>query len=262
MRISLVTRFPRVDTPAWKRKLAEALLGDGFQLSVVYSRSTLVDQFRAGLGEFGPGLMRRYLSLSGRSEPPGQTRPAPVETLAGWAQRRGVEVGRCGRLDDADCLATLRRLAPDILVLAGSDIVPASVLGVPSRGTINGHYGLLPRYRGMNVTEWSIWHDDPVGVSVHMVDPGIDTGDVLLTEPVEAVVGDTLETLRGKHQRVCGGLLLEAARSLRAGTERPARQDPAAGRQFYRMHSHLRDVVERKLARGEYSWLGDGQGTP
>ena len=44
------------------------------------------------------------------------------------------------------------------------------------------HYGLLPRYRGMNVTEWSIYYDDPVGVTVHAVDPGIDTGEILLQE--------------------------------------------------------------------------------
>jgi len=165
---------------------------------------------------------------------------------------RAVLVSRYPRVDTP---AWKRGLASDLLVLAGADLVPRAVLGIPRVGTINGHYGLLPDYRGMNVTEWSIYHDDPVGVSVHIVDPGIDTGDILVRRAIAVHSGDSLETLRPAHQATARALLAEAAVGLRDGGLSPAPQAPDEGRQFYRMHPVLRERVECKLRDRTYAWL-------
>ena len=93
------------------------------------------------------------------------------------------------RLDEAKTIEWTRALAPDLLVLVGADIVPRPLLEIPRLGSLNPHYGLLPRYRGMNVTEWSIYHDDPVGVTVHAVDPGIDTGPIHLRRTIAVKPG-------------------------------------------------------------------------
>jgi folate-dependent phosphoribosylglycinamide formyltransferase PurN len=253
MRVVLLTRYPRVDTPAWKRDLAERLLEDGHELAVVYSRSRFGDQLRAGLKEFGPDLARRYAHLRRGCLDDGSS--APV-SLAALARDRGVPVSLHRCLGDRDCLERLRSLNPDLLVLAGADIVPASVLDIPRLGALNGHYGLLPRYRGMNVTEWSIYYDDPVGVSVHYVDAGIDTGDIIACEPVKVAPGDRLEDLRAKHQRACSRLLARACALIAAGEQDVTPQRPADGKQFYRMHPELQKVVEAKLSGGSYRWLG------
>jgi folate-dependent phosphoribosylglycinamide formyltransferase PurN len=251
VRVALVSRYPRADVPAWKRTLAQGLLESGFELSVVYSRSSLADQLLAGVREFGPrSVVGKALSI--RRGNGGATGEPSAQTLAAWAEERGLPVLRCARLGDADCVAALTEARPDLLVLAGSDLVPANVLAIPARGTINAHYGLLPRYRGMNVTEWSIYHDDPIGVTVHMVDPGVDTGDIVVQEEIAAEPGDTLETLRGKHQELAAMLLLEAARRISDGSAAPRPQQPEDGRQFYRMHPAVRAVVEGKLAAGSY----------
>jgi methionyl-tRNA formyltransferase len=255
MRAVIVSRYPRVDTPDWKRHVAEGLVAAGIDVALLYSRSSVVDQARAGLGEFGlAGVVRKLGALRGRG---GQAEPAaapagPKQTLAAWAREHGVEVALCSRLGDGECLQRLRAMSPDLLVLAGADIVPAATLAVPRLGAINPHYGMLPAYRGMNVTEWSILHDDPVGVTVHYVDPGIDTGDIVLREQVEVVSGDTLATLRVKHQQAAARLLVDAARRIADGTVERTPQRPEDGRQHYRMHPVLRDVVERKLAEGSY----------
>ena len=65
MRAVLVSRYPRVDTPEWKRRVAGGLLDAGVDLAILYSRATLVDQARAGLREEGVGVVRRYLTLRG-----------------------------------------------------------------------------------------------------------------------------------------------------------------------------------------------------
>jgi formyl transferase-like protein len=239
VRAVLVSRYPRVDTPEWKRRVASGLLDAGSDLAVLYSRASLVDQARAGLREDGLGVLRRYLSLRHDASPS----EAPPQSLADWARERSIPVEGVARLDPAP----LRRLAPDVLVLLGADIVPAAVLAVPRLGTINAHYGLLPAYRGMNVAEWSVFRGDPVGVTVHLVDAGVDTGAVLLQEQTAVAPGETFVTLRRKQQRVAARLLVRAAIQLRDGTARPLAQVPGEGRQYYRMHPALRRVADARL---------------
>ena len=171
------------------------------------------------------------------------------QSLADWAAQRGLAVHRFGRLGDADALAAVTASAPDLVLLTGSDIAPASLLAIPRVATINAHYGLLPRYRGMNVTEWSLFHGDPPGVSVHIVDPGIDTGDILLREEIPCPPGATLQSLRAAHQQTAARLLVDAALQLRDGSEQRTPQRADEGHQYYRMHPALRARVERALAQ-------------
>ena len=240
MRAVLVSRYPRVDTLEWKRRVAGGLLDAGVDLAILYSRATLIDQARAGLREEGVGVVHRYLTLRGS----GRAGEPPAQTLDAWARERGIPVEGVSRLGD---LAPLRRLAPDLLILMGADIVAAAVLAVPRLGTINAHYGLLPAYRGMNVTEWSVFRGDPVGVTVHLVDEGVDTGDILLQEEISVEDGETFATLRRRHRDVAARLVVQAALQLRDGSARPVPQASDEGRQYYRMHPALLRVAEARL---------------
>lgn len=255
MRIALVSRYPRVDVPRWKRDLAARLCDRGHDVGVLYSRAALADQARAGLKEFGIGALPRYAAAAlGRA---GGTSSEGGMTLAAWARRRGLAVMLQRRLGDAEAHRALRTFGPDVLILTGADIVPRSLLELPKLAAINPHYGLLPKYRGMNVTEWSIYHDDPVGVSIHDVAPGIDTGDIRVTERVTAMPGDDLARLRERHQDTAARLLVETVERIAAGDSSRTPQALDEGRQYYRMHPRLRASVEAKLADRSYRWLGD-----
>jgi methionyl-tRNA formyltransferase len=255
VRAVLVSRYPRVDTPEWKRRVAGGLVDAGVDVAVLYSRATLIDQARAGLREEGLGVVGRYLTLrrSGRAGEP------PTATLNAWAREQGIPVKGVSRLGD---VAPLRRLAPDLLILMGADIVPAAVLAVPRLGTINAHYALLPAYRGMNATEWSVFRGDPVGVTVHLVDAGVDTGDILLQEEIPIEAGATFASLRRKHRDVAARLLLQAALQLRDGSARPVPQAPDQGRQYYRMHPSLLRVAEARLRDQASSARGARSSSP
>jgi methionyl-tRNA formyltransferase len=240
VRAVLLSRYPRVDTNAWKQCVGAELLHEGANVAVLYSHSSLLDQAAAGVREEGVGVVRRYLRL--RGAPAGGERR---RTLAEWAREHGVPVSRIARLDDPE---PLRRLKPDVVVLVGAAIVPPALLAVPRLGTINAHYGMLPKYRGMNVTEWSVLRGDAVGVTVHLVDAGVDTGAILLQARIPIARGETFGTLRRKHQELAAELLVRAALQLRDGTARPEPQRPEDGRQFYRMHPAVRRVAEARLA--------------
>lgn len=256
MRAVLLSRYPRVDTVAWKRQVARELLDDGVELSVVYSRSQLSDQVRGGIAEYGLGYAGRYATTRRRAARATGDTHTP---LADWARERGVDVSLHDRLDEPACLAFLQRTAPDLIICVGLDIIPRAVLEIPRLGTLNAHNGLLPRYRGRNATAWSVYHDDPVGVSVHWVDPGIDTGAVLIREPISVERGDSLVSLLPKRQQLAARLLAEASRRAFSGTAQAIPQRREDGRQYYRMHPVLREVVVSKLARGEYRWSGSSR---
>lgn len=90
-----------------------------------------------------------------------------------------------GRIRVVDSLADtalariLVRARPDVLVLAGTGIVPSSLLTIPSRVTLNAHPGLLPWVRGVCPLEHALLRGVPLGVTVHAVDRGIDTGPIV-----------------------------------------------------------------------------------
>ena len=252
MKIAILSRYPRVDTAPWKLGLLNRLLEGGHEIAVVYTRSALVDQVRAGLQEFGLDALSRYRRAR-QAGGSGDDDRSPDSSVTQWAAQNDVPVLRHRTIGDPALLADLRSYSPDLLLLAGADIVPAAVLEVPAKGAINPHYGLLPTYRGMNVAEWSVFHGDPVGVTVHYVTPGIDTGDILEREAVEVEAGDTLQSIRVKQQALSARLLLQAVERIDTGRVKRIPQREEEGRQFYRMHPSLRERVEQSLESGRYS---------
>lgn len=88
-------------------------------------------------------------------------------------------------------------LNADLAILAFvSFIVPSQVFNVPRLGSICFHPSLLPKYRGASAINWALIKGEKVtGLSLFWVDPGIDTGPVLLQKEVEVGADDTIGTL-------------------------------------------------------------------
>lgn len=84
---------------------------------------------------------------------------------------------------DPACLLALRRLEPDLGVIAGTYILQESVFGVPRLGSINLHSGKVPEYRGAAPAFWELYNGEThVGITIHKVAAALDAGDVLLQE--------------------------------------------------------------------------------
>ena len=106
--------------------------------------------------------------------------------------------------------------------------------------------------RGMNVTEWSAFCGVPIGCSVHLVDTGIDTGDILVTRQIDARGARSVAELRAVVDKVQVDLLGSVVRSIMTTGSLPPRTPQAAseGRQFFVMHDDLKQKLERSLAEG------------
>jgi methionyl-tRNA formyltransferase len=88
-------------------------------------------------------------------------------------------------------------LNADLAILAFvSFIVPPQVFNVPRLGSICFHPSLLPKYRGASAINWALINGETVtGLSLFWVDPGIDTGPVLLQKQVKVEPDDTTGSL-------------------------------------------------------------------
>src|SRR5215475_14788924 len=100
------------------------------------------------------------------------------------AEEAGISVVQPSRLKDSGWPEQLARFDADVAVVAAfGQILPKAVLDVPARGSINVHASLLPRYRGAARIAWAIIRGETeTGITTFQMDPGMDTGDVLLTE--------------------------------------------------------------------------------
>lgn len=149
-----------------------------------------------------------------------------------WSAARRLGLRRFSATDPnaADFVAEVRHLAPDLLLSVQYDrILKPPLLAVPSHGAFNLHFGPLPRLRGCFPTKWAILDDEPAGVTLHAIDPGIDTGDVVGQVVVPLAADETDETLYHKLEQAALALFREQVpwmRALRPPDRRP--QDAAA----------------------------------
>jgi methionyl-tRNA formyltransferase len=124
--------------------------------------------------------------------PGGKPDPVKARALA-----LGVPVRQHASLKGADVRREFEELNADLGVLAYvTQIVPKSVFEVPRLGSICFHPSLLPKYRGGSALNWQIIKGETeTGVSVFWVDPGIDTGPILLQKSARIGPDDTAGSL-------------------------------------------------------------------
>lgn len=95
------------------------------------------------------------------------------------------------RSSSSDLEAWIKSLDPDLIVVyVMSQLLSENIFQLPRFGTINLHPSLLPKYRGPNPCFWTYFNMEKIGgVTVHFIDKGEDTGDILLQEEYEIPLG-------------------------------------------------------------------------
>ena len=133
--------------------------------------------------------------------------PSPVKQRALAA---AVPVLQPPRLRDAGWPERLAEYRADVAVVAAyGQILPKAVLDVPVHGSINVHGSLLPRYRGAAPIAWAIMRGETeTGITTFQMDPGMDTGDMLLTEAIPIGSDETAGELSARLAQIGARLLL------------------------------------------------------
>lgn len=101
-----------------------------------------------------------------------------------------------GNVNSAKTIALLRELRPDAVVVNGTRIIAGEVLDAIAAPFLNTHMGITPKYRGVHGGYWALANRDRgnCGVTVHLVDTGIDTGGVLYQDTLTIEDSDDFNT--------------------------------------------------------------------
>jgi methionyl-tRNA formyltransferase len=122
------------------------------------------------------------------------------------------------QLHQADVLNTIRSLNPDIgISVFFGYILRPNFLEIFPAGVINLHPAYLPYNRGAYPNVWSIVEDTPAGVTLHYVDDGVDTGDIIAQREIPVEPIDTGETLYRRLEKACVELFKETWPLIRSG---------------------------------------------
>ena len=144
---------------------------------------------------------------------------------SGWP--KDCEVIRVASVNAPECVAQLQRLRPKAVLVVGTRIIARDVLSAVARPFINYHAGITPKYRGIHGGYWAKAGDDLAnfGVTVHLVDPGIDTGAVLYQTRLQPTERDNYATFPYLQIAAALPLLERAARDAIAGALAPTEVD-------------------------------------
>jgi methionyl-tRNA formyltransferase len=166
---------------------------------------------------------------------PGPGEIVAYASAAETARRLGLPVLQPASLRDPAVLAQLAALEPEAFFSVGyGKILPPAVLGIPHFGCINLHGSYLPWYRGRFCSVWAIINGETrTGVTVHFMDEGIDTGDIIAQKVVPILSDDSAKQLYTRQMEAGYRLLRIVIAHLIAGTYERTPQPAGQGSYFH-----------------------------
>jgi len=172
--------------------------------------------------------------------------PSPVKILA---QRLELPVYQPENIKDATVLELIKNLSPEMIVVAAfGQILPKAILEIPLYGCLNIHPSLLPKYRGAAPINWTLINGETkTGVTIMMMDEGMDSGDILAQEETDIEAAENFGRLHDRLARLGAQLLL---------TTLP---DVIAGNCHRRPQNHAEATFAPRLTKetGKINWQDD-----
>jgi methionyl-tRNA formyltransferase len=167
------------------------------------------------------------LVLTQPDRPAGRGLQLSPSAVALCAASHGLAVEKPASLKDPQAQLRLRELAPGVMVVAAYGLLlPQAVLDIPSRGCLNIHASLLPRWRGAAPIQRALLAgDEATGICIMQMDAGLDTGPVLLESETPIGPRDTAGSLVERLAAMGAELVVQALAELDSLQPRP--QDDA-----------------------------------
>jgi methionyl-tRNA formyltransferase len=157
------------------------------------------------------------------------------DTLKNFAEKYGIDYLHPVKVNSEEFIEKARSYNCDLFVsMSFNQIFREQVINLPKYNTINCHAGKLPFYRGRNVLNWALINDEKeFGISVHFVDEGIDTGDIILQQTYPITDKDTYGTLLEIAYDECAKLLYKAIKKIQDGSFKRVKQNTIHPVGFY-----------------------------
>ena len=120
------------------------------------------------------------------------------KNIVDLARKYGIDVLKVNRFNSKKCEALLETLDIDLFAIVSAPILKDYVFNKAKLGCLNAHPGWLPKYRGLGGNAFAVQNGDSPGVTVHYIDEGIDTGNIILREKISIQRGDTIAKINDR----------------------------------------------------------------
>jgi len=157
------------------------------------------------------------------------------ETLKGYAEVNNIDYLKNKDVNSDEFISIIKKYKCDLFVSMSFDqIFKSKIINLAKYKTINCHAGKLPFYRGRNVLNWVLINDEKeFGITVHFVDEGIDTGDIILQKSFQITDQDNYKTLLEKAYVECSNILYESILIFKKGSVKAYKQNKIHPVGFY-----------------------------
>jgi methionyl-tRNA formyltransferase len=139
----------------------------------------------------------------------------------------GIDVRHVPSVNSPECQTLLASLQPKVVLVYGTRLVSRDTLAAVSAPFINYHAGLNPKYRGQSGAYWALRQGDAAhaGLTVHLIDHGVDTGAVLYQALSQFTKADNFQSYHFVQMAQAVPLVIRAAEDALAGRLAPYRPD-------------------------------------
>ena len=149
--------------------------------------------------------------------------------VAQWCQQNHIDCTEAKNINTPDMVERVAACRADLLVvIAFGQKISQTVIGLHSRGAINVHASLLPKYRGAAPIHWAIMNGETeTGVSIITLADEMDAGDVLAQGTTAVEPNDTFETMHEKLSQLSVAVLMNTIDQIQNGSATYTPQEPA-----------------------------------
>ncbi|MBI4982305.1 MAG: hypothetical protein HZC15_04100 [Candidatus Omnitrophica bacterium] len=172
-------------------------------------------------------------------------------------RNKDIVVKDTDNINSAENIDLLARISPDLIIVVGTGKLKREVYSKAKLGAINLHTGILPFYRGADSEFWALFNNEPemVGVTIHFIDDGLDSGDIILQQKQVVEPGDSYRTLRRKNTYLGSKKINEAVSLLESGSYcRLKQNDLWANKYFSATIEDIKKLDSRKRAWKNRAW--------
>lgn len=139
-------------------------------------------------------------------------------SLAAFAAKNGINVTFIQTPNSKKFIEHLKTLNIDVIINQSQSILKKELLSVPAIGTLNRHNALLPKNRGRITPFWVLYKGEKeTGVSIHLVEESLDSGEIIVQERYPVSSKDTFNTLVDKNYQIAPGAMIKALDMLENG---------------------------------------------
>ena len=149
------------------------------------------------------------------------------ETLKKYAKLNSIDYFKHKDVNSDEFISIIIKYKCDLFIsMSFNQIFKSKIINLTKYKPINCHAGKLPFYRGRNILNWVLINDEKdFGITVHFIDKGIDTGDIILQKSFQITNQDNYKTLLEKAYVECANILYDAVLLFKKGNVKAYKQN-------------------------------------